>query len=265
MASSEIVRKCVEFIEANIDNNLTVETVADQLGYSVRYLRRSFQAYARFTLGYYIHVAKTERAAQALSQGLCVSEAAELCGFGDYYNLSHSFSGVYGVPPSSYIGAKDLPRIRIQVPVTVAGYVLRRVEDGEDHSGLTLWHGYDFSIYDENDFNVASPEGGAEVGVWTELNGEKSYLFGVCCREDATIPESMVRCTLPPALYAMFPIPEAEDTHELSLNFRAALAPALARCGDAKKYEQVPDAPVMEYYHGKDTFLCIPIRERKEA
>ena len=22
--------------------------------------------------------------------------------------------------------------------------------------------------------------------------------------------------------------------------------------------------PVLEYYHGKDTFLCVPIRERKE-
>ena len=264
MANSEIVRKCVEFIEGNLDKELSVELIAEQLSYSAPYLRRCFRQHTGFKLSYYIRVAKTERAAQALKRGLCVSEAAELSGFGDYYNLSHSFGGVYGVPPSSYIGAKALPSIRLQAPVTVAGYVLRRVEADEDQTGLALWHGYDFSKFDPNDFNVASPEGGVEVGIWTEIDGEKCYLFGVCCRNDATIPGSMVRCTLPPALYAMFLIPEAENTHELSENIKAALKPALRYCEDAKKFEPVPDMPVLEYYHGKDTYLCVPIRERKE-
>ncbi len=264
MANSEIVRKSVEFIEANIEKDLSVDLIAAQLNYSVRYLSECFRQHTTFTLGYYIDVAKTERAARALMGGLCVSEAAELSGFDKYYKLTHRFGKVYEVPPSHYIGAKDLPVIRIHVPVTVAGYVLRRVEANEDQTGLALWHGYDFSKFDPNDFNVASPEGGAEVGVWAELDGKTSYLFGVCCREDATIPDSMVRCTLPPALYAMFLIPATEDTHELSENIKAALKPALRYCEDAKKYEPIPDMPVLEYYHGKDTFLCVPIRERKE-
>ena len=264
MKNSEVVRKCVEFIEANLDKDLSLEFIAQKLNYSIPHLRRCFQQYTSFTLGYYIRVAKTEPAARALMEGLGVSEAAELNGFGDYYKLSHLFSDVYGVPPSSYIGAKGLPSIKIHVPITVAGYVLRRVEADADQTGLALWHGFDFSKVNPTDFSVASPEGGAEVAVWTEINGEQCYLFGVCCREDATIPDGMVCCTLPPALYAMFLIPETEDTHELSENIKAAIKPALAHCEEAKKYDPIPDMPVLEYYHGKNTFLCVPIRERKE-
>ncbi len=259
----EIVRKCVEFVAKHLDDDLTVELIAEQLHYSVPYLRRCFREYTGFKISYYIRIAKTERAAQTLIRGLCVAETAELVGFGDYYNLTHRFADVYGVPPSSYIGAKGLPTIKLQVPVTVAGYVLRRAGNAAE-PGLALWHGYDFSAFDPKDFQIASPEGGAEVGVWTEIDGKQCYLFGVTCWEDAAIPERMVRCTLPPALYAMFLIPDSENTRELSENIRAAMAPALAHCEDAKKYEPVPGMPVMEYYHGKDTFLCVPIRERKE-
>ncbi|MBE6996972.1 MAG: helix-turn-helix transcriptional regulator [Ruminococcaceae bacterium] len=102
MKNSEVVRKCVEFIEANLDKDLSLEFIAQKLNYSIPHLRRCFQQYTSFTLGYYIRVAKTEPAARALMEGLGVSEAAELNGFGDYYKLSHLFSDVYGVPPSSY-------------------------------------------------------------------------------------------------------------------------------------------------------------------
>ena len=261
MEAGEVARRCVEYIAEHPDGELSVETLAEKLSYSVPHLRRSFLRYTGYNLGYYIRLAKTERAARALIEGLRVAEAAELGGFGDYYNLSHSFSGVYGVPPSSYIGAKDLPTIKLQVPTTVAGYILRRASEHAE-PGLALWHGYDFSGVDPSDFQVASPEGGAEIGVWTELGGEQCYLFGVVCREDAVIPPGMVRCALPPAVYAMFLIPETESTQELSDRIRAAMAPALAYCDAAKKYEPVPGAPVLEYYHDKDTYICVPICER---
>ena len=263
MEAEELVRRCVNYISENLDKDLTVEQIAEALNYSARHLGRVFLHYTGFTIGEYIRTAKAARAARALMQRLCVAEAAVACGYGTSSNLDHAFGGVYGVSPSRYFGAAGLPVIECFLPITVAGDVLRRVAAADEQTGLALWHGYDFSKVDPDDFNVASPEGGAEVGVWTEIDGEKCYLFGVCCQYDAEIPAGMVRCMLPAGRYAMFLVPEAENTHELSENIRAALEPALEQSAGLGNYEPVLGAPVMEYYHGKETYLCVPIRERE--
>ena len=177
------------------------------------------------------------------------------------FSFSRTFRKEPGVPPSTYIGAMELP-IKYEMPINVAGYILRRAEKNAE-PGLALWNGYDFSRCNPADFQTASPEGGAVVAVWTEIDGEKCYLFGVCCKHDATIPDGMVRCVLPAGHYAMFLVPKAESAHELGEKIRAALAPAMAHCKHAKTIEPIPDAPVIEYFNGSNTFLSVPIRSRR--
>lgn len=263
MGYEEAARACQAYIEENLDKELTLESIARALNVSTIYLRRSFRKVSNVTVGKYVQNARLARAAHDLIHGLCiVSEAAQISGFSSIYSFSKTFRRVLGVPPSRYMGAEDLPIIRVALPTTVAGYILHRAEDG--HSGLALWHGYDFSGVDPDDFNVASPEGGAEVGIWTEIDGEKCYLFGVICRADATIPAGMVRHTLPPATWAMFPIPPGGNTHALYENLNAALADSLERCGEAAAFEPIGGRPCMEYYRGEETYLCVPVRETRK-
>ena len=263
MGYEDAARACQAYIDANLDKELTLESIAEALNYSTIYLRRSFQRVSNVTVGKYIQNARLASAAHDLIHGLCiVSEAAQISGYSSVFSFSKTFSKVLGVPPSRYMGAEDLPIIKITLPTTVAGYILHRAEDG--HSGLALWHGYDFSGVDPDDFNVASPEGGAEVGIWTKIDGEKCYLFGVICRADATIPAGMVRHTLPPVTWAMFPVPAGANTHELYENLNAALESTMEHCDEAAAYEPISGQPCMEYYHGSETYLCIPVRERRK-
>ena len=264
MSYQDAARACQAYIDANLDKELTLESIAKVLNFSTIYLRRSFHAVSNVTVGKYIQNARLSRAAHDLIHGLCiVSEAAQISGFSSIYSFSKTFCKVLGVPPSRYKGAEDLPIIKINLPTTVAGYILHRAEAG--HDGLALWYGYDFSVFNPDDFSIASPEGGAEVGLWTEIDGEKCYLFGVTCRPDATIPESMVLHTLPPVTWAMFPVPSGANTHELFENLNAALTGSIEHCDEAATYEPISGQPCMEYYHGSEVYLCIPVRETRKG
>ena len=262
MGVDEAVRACQEYILDNLDKELTVESLAEHFNFSASYLRSCFKKYAGVSIGKYIHNARLAHAAYDLIMGSCVKEATLDSGFGSIFSFSRTFRKELGVPPSAYIGAMELPIIKYEMPLNVAGYILHRAEKNAE-PGLALWNGYDFSRCNPADFQTASPEGGAEVAVWTEINGENCYLFGTCCKHDATIPDGMVLCTLPAGHYAMFLVPKAESAHELSEKIRAARAPAMAHCEKAKTIEPIPDAPVIEYFHGPDTFLCVPIRNRR--
>lgn len=171
----------------------------------------------------------------------------------------HVFKDVYGVTPSVYKDglANELPVIKHMTPITLACYVLHRAEDGV--KGLALWHGWDFSKVDPDDFNRVSPEGGAEIALWTELDGERSYLFGVTCAEDAEIPGGMIRYTLPPATYALFPVPGSEDTAQLFDKINAALSRAMQHCDIGTSYVPMSSRPCLEYYYKSDVYLCVPI------
>ncbi len=263
MAIKDAIRECQEYIQNNLDKDLTVEHLAERLNFSPHYLRKCFKTIEGVSIGKYVQNARLARAAHDLIQGLCiVTKAAQISGFSSVYSFSRTFHKVFGVPPSEYIGAENLPIIKIFAPITVAGYVLRRADNGAE-PGIALWHGYDFSLVNPTDFAVVSPEGGAEIGVWTEIEGERSYLFGVICADDAEIPRGMVRCEMEPGSWAMFPVPTGTSSQELFENMHSALKSSLEHCSEAEKFEPIIGKPCMEYYSGNEFYLCVPVRERQ--
>lgn len=264
MEIDEAVRACLEYIDAHLDEPLTPEGLAAHFHFSETHFRRCFQDYVGLSIGKYIRIARTGSAAQELMRRLSVKSVAAKYGYETLSGFSRAFEKVYGVPPSSYRGdaARGLPVIECFAPITLACYALRSAEDGE--TGLALWHGWDFSGVDPADFERASPEGGAEIGLWAELDGQQRYLFGVTCAEDAAIPEGMLRYTLAPATYAMFAVPQGEDTAQLWENINTVLDASLRHCGDAKAYAASASQPCLEYYHKTDVYICVPIRARAE-
>ncbi len=264
MEIQEAVRACRAYIDGHLDDPLTPEILAARFNYASAYFRRAFHEHVGVTISRYIRIARTGSAARELLRHMSVQSAADQFGYETLSGFNRAFRRIYGVPPSFYQGenARLLPIIECIAPVALACYPLRRAEAGAE-PGLALWHGYDFSGVDPRDFQIAAPEGGAEIALWAELDGERRYLFGVTCAEDATIPKGMIRYTLPPAIYAMYPVEDGGDTAELWKNINAALAPALKSCGDAEAYAPLESQPCLEYYHGNETYLCIPIRARK--
>ena len=110
MGYEDAARACQAYIDANLDKELTLESIAKALNFSPIYLRRSFRAVSNVTVGKYIQNARLSRAAHDLIHGLCiVSEAAQISGFSSIYSFSKTFSKALGVPPSKYMGAEGRP------------------------------------------------------------------------------------------------------------------------------------------------------------
>ena len=93
MGYVDAARACQAYIDANLDKELTLESIAKALNFSTIYLRRSFQAVSNVTVGKYIQNARLSRAAHDLIHGLCiVSEAARLSGYSSVFSFSKTFN-----------------------------------------------------------------------------------------------------------------------------------------------------------------------------
>ena len=259
MDMDESIQSCLDYIDAHLDERLTPENLAARFHYSESHLRRSFLAHMGISVTRYIRIARTARAARDIMNNVPVKAAVVTYRYKTSSGFARAFERIYGVPPTSYREetAWGLPVIEFFAPLTLACYVLRTAEDGM--GGLALWHGWDFSAVGVRDFSQAAPDGGAEIGMWTELDGKRCYLFGVVCAKDAKIPEGMLRYTLPPAAYAMFSVEASEDTAQLWENVNAALDVSLQCCDDAKTYAR-SDLPCLEYYDKSNVYLCVPVR-----
>lgn len=97
----ERVRAAVEQQMGN--SNFGVEWLADEVGMSVRNLRRRLKAATGLSPGGYVRMMRLERAKQLLAQQAgTVSEIAYQVGFQDPDYFSRLFKQTVGVPPSAY-------------------------------------------------------------------------------------------------------------------------------------------------------------------
>lgn len=91
------------YVRAHLRKAVTIQHLADELGYSVSHLRAVFRDRLGVSLGRYIRESRLSQAAQLL-QGpdLNVSEVGEACGFDSLFAFSRAFRKAYGVPPRTY-------------------------------------------------------------------------------------------------------------------------------------------------------------------
>ena len=117
MGYKDVARACQEYIDVNLDKELTLESIANALSFSTIYLRKSFQKVSNVTVGKYIQNARLSRAAHDLIHGLCiVSEAAQISGFSSIYSFSKTFCKVLGVPPIQIQGRRGSANHQDQAP-----------------------------------------------------------------------------------------------------------------------------------------------------
>lgn len=97
----------MQVIEAVYDGmpkgEFSVDTIASKVNMSVSTLRRRLLSAAGKSPKAYIQAIQMERAIQLLDeQDLTVAQIANLCGFSETSNFSHTFKRVYGCTPSQY-------------------------------------------------------------------------------------------------------------------------------------------------------------------
>jgi AraC-like DNA-binding protein len=100
----KLVKAATDYVENNLDNaDISVETMAEQLGMSRVHLYKKLTAITDMTPSEFIRQIRLRHAEQLLSKSqLTVAEVAYKVGFNNPRYLSKYFKEMYGVMPSEY-------------------------------------------------------------------------------------------------------------------------------------------------------------------
>ena len=91
------------YIKNNYQENLTLNEVSYQFGYTPQYLSRMFQKYTGNTFLSYLNSIRLDMAyKQIMNTDLSIITIAENCGFSNVKALNKLFKNMYGITPSVY-------------------------------------------------------------------------------------------------------------------------------------------------------------------
>ncbi|UUZ82846.1 AraC family transcriptional regulator [Paenibacillus sp. P26] len=108
LSKDRYVQKALEYIETNYSHSMSVESMADQIGLSRKYLARRFKEATGRTPQDFLVQYRISKAADLLSEpSLSVSEIAYSVGYRDPLLFSRMFKRLRGVSPC--ITAGDCP------------------------------------------------------------------------------------------------------------------------------------------------------------
>lgn len=100
--SKQIV-KCVEYIHANLQQELHLETIAEYLNMNPTYLSRIFKKEMHVSISSYIKSERLKSAAYLLQYtNYSISEISEYLNFSSQSHFTSSFQKLYGLTPKRY-------------------------------------------------------------------------------------------------------------------------------------------------------------------
>ncbi len=101
--SSKQIVKCVEYIHANLQQDLKLDGIADYLGMTPTYLSRLFKKEMGESISSYIKTKRLENAANLLQYtNYSISEISEYMNFSSQSHFTSSFQKLYNITPKRY-------------------------------------------------------------------------------------------------------------------------------------------------------------------
>lgn len=101
--SSSRIKRLIEFVEQNLDRDLSLEAMAHEVGISALYLPRAFKSAVGQSPHQYVLARRIERARELLrNTDLPIVDIALSAGFSSQSHLSNWFVRVVGVSPAAY-------------------------------------------------------------------------------------------------------------------------------------------------------------------
>ena len=92
----------LNYINSNLENDLSIDTIASEFFISKYYLMRKFKNQIGSSIHNYVVQKRLILARSLISDGLSMSSVCSRCGFNDYSSFVSAFKKVYGVSPSNY-------------------------------------------------------------------------------------------------------------------------------------------------------------------
>ena len=100
MKYKEAVFICIQYIEKNIKEELTIECIAKEIGYSVYHFSRIFKEEMGISLMEYVKDRKLLRAAKDIMFGKRILDTAIECGYQTHSGFTKAFRKKYGFSPA---------------------------------------------------------------------------------------------------------------------------------------------------------------------
>ncbi|GFP74547.1 AraC family transcriptional regulator [Clostridium fungisolvens] len=99
---NELVEDILTYVNLNICNPITIESLSKHFYISSSYLCRIFKSTTGTTINKYITARRISIAKSLLAAGSNVNDVCEKCGFNDYSNFLKSFTKTVGISPKKY-------------------------------------------------------------------------------------------------------------------------------------------------------------------
>ena len=98
----DLIRRVIAYINCNIADAPTLDTLASEFFVSKYYLLHKFKEYTKTTVHQYILMKKINMAKELLEKGESAKSVGEKCGFSVYSNFYKAFKNHTGVSPKEY-------------------------------------------------------------------------------------------------------------------------------------------------------------------
>lgn len=233
------IKRSIEFIEANIKEQLTPERVAAYTGYSLYHFCRVFQACMDIPVMEYIRKRRLSLASTELFKGRKIIDIAFDYGYETQSGFTKAFRREYGYSPTQYLermvvikgvasgeqstlefgGAIMKPVILRKPAFKVAGYGIKTniAEVSYTKDIAAFWNNYDTYNLECKMYEQLNPPKHGEVGILlpdSKESGSIIYLLGVIVENFDKVNEDMITLEVPEATYAVFTTPPVDTTGE---------------------------------------------------
>ena len=102
-SQKEVVKKVIDYIEKNLEEEINLDNISKNIGYSKFYLNRIFTAHTGITMYKYLHSRRLTVAAEKLVKtDKPITQIAYEAGYDTQQSFSFAFKQVYLYPPKSY-------------------------------------------------------------------------------------------------------------------------------------------------------------------
>lgn len=221
------IKEIIAWIEEHLEDDLSLDVVAEKAGYSPYYFSRMFLAHSRRTVMDYVRGRRLVRGARRLlaESELRLVDLAFDCGFDSQEAFTRAFKRMFGTPPARFREGFAVEPMEGQYPMTstaetsttierlgelvkrdrfiVAGPARRFDETNKD--GIPqLWSRLMGAM------PIKGQVGGcASYGVVSSIDRDERtirYMAGVEVDGDAALPEGFERQLIEPATYVVFRI-----------------------------------------------------------
>jgi AraC family transcriptional regulator len=212
----EHIEKSIKFMEDHMKENVTIEEIASQSGYSLYHFCRVFNLCMGVSVMEYIRARRLSLAATELSKGRKVIDIAVDYGFETSGGFTKAFRKAFGYTPTQYVerktGDSDLksacPAIVKRPAFKVAGYGIKTDITGASYTKdiASFWSNYNGENLESKMYKILNPEKHGEVGLYVPLSedGNAIYLLGVIVEDFTNVGEDMLTVEIPNAEYAVF-------------------------------------------------------------